>query len=76
MRGMRRPVRVLVAMFLLAFGGLSIHYTGAEDVDHHRGWAREHGMAEPQPAITVVGWIAIGCGVLLGAAALRARKPA
>jgi hypothetical protein len=72
----RALVRIALGLFLLAFGGLSVHYTSAEDADHHRVWAQSHGMPAPQPAITVGGWVAIAAGVLCIATARRARKRA
>jgi len=74
MDGMRpRWIAVIVAVMLLVFGGFSLHYTSAEDVDHHREWAAEHDMPPPQPAVTVVGWISMAAGLGILVAQLRPR---
>lgn len=72
----RRLVLFVLALLLLGFGAASLHYTGAEDVDHHREWAGRHDMPPPQPAITVMGWVALAAGTLCLATSFRKLKSA
>jgi len=56
---------LFAAAILIAFGALSVHYTSAEDADHHRVWAESHHVPPPAIWITVLGWTAITLGASL-----------
>jgi len=66
MRSARRLLLGFVSFIVIAFGLLSVHYTIFDGVEHHREWAREHGMPEPSRGIFY-----LGCGAAtLGGVAL------
>jgi hypothetical protein len=44
-----------VAIVLLIFGILSVHYTIGEGIEHHSEWAARHGMPRPSFGIFVIG---------------------
>ena len=69
-----RKVRFVLALALIALGGLSVHYTLDDGAEHHREWAVEHHMPEPQPAITIGGWIAVALGAAVLVATFRTRR--
>ena len=58
----RKWTQVIVSLALVTLGGLCIHYTSAEDADHHRRWAEEHHLPPPKSAITGIGWALVGAG--------------
>jgi hypothetical protein len=62
-----RALGWIIALGLVLLGGLSVHYTFGEGIDHHREWALRHGL--PVPSFTIflsgVAEIALG-GACLG----------
>ena len=47
MKRRTRVVMIVVGLGLMLFGGLSMNFSKSSTLEHHRAWAREHGMPEP-----------------------------
>jgi hypothetical protein len=66
--------RILIGLFVLAFGLAALHYVHFEDIEHHREWARANGMPEPAEWCSVLGALATALGgFVLGR--VQRRKP-
>ena len=61
-----RTIAWLVALGLVAFGVLSVHYEIGEGIAHHSEWADRHGMPRPSFAIFALGCAATVAGAGFG----------
>ncbi len=73
---MRRGKRLMIigiGLVLIVFGAGCMNYSKASTLEHHRAWAREHGMPGPSRGMffggmgsAVVGVLLVGVGVIGG----------
>ena len=71
----KRLVAIGIGLGLIAFGAGFMNYSKASTLEHHRAWAREHGMPGPSRGMFFGGMASAGAGVVLvGCGVLRARK--
>ena len=72
----KRLVVIGIGLALIVFGAGCMNYTKASTLEHHRAWAREHGMPEPSRGMFFGGMGSAGVGVLLvGVGVIGGRRP-